>query len=349
METSSKPNAGTDAEAISKLAKTGELIATEVGKILVGQVDVVGQILTAFFARGHVVIEGVPGLAKTLMINSLAETMSLEFTRVQFTPDLMPTDITGTTLLNEDEHGKRHFTFSKGPVFTNILLADEINRTPPKTQAALLEAMQERNVSVGGETYNLPEPFLVLATQNPIEQEGTYTLPEAQLDRFLFLIKIDYPSLSEEEKILLSTTLESLPKLNQIVGGEEIIAMQKAVRGIVVRPEVANYAARLARATRPNRDDAPEFVNQWVRWGCGPRAGQGLLLAAKSHAGLSGRTEATFDDVRKFVHPVMRHRMGLNFAAVSEGQSTDDIVDMLVKHVPEVMSAEASPNVAVEV
>ena len=209
--------------------------------------------------------------------------------------------------------------------------------------------MQERNVSVGGETYNLPEPFLVLATQNPIEQEGTYTLPEAQLDRFLFLIKIDYPSLSEEEKILLSTTLESLPKLNQIVGGEEIIAMQKAVRGIVVTPEVANYAARLARATRPNRDDAPEFVNQWVRWGCGPRAGQGLLLAAKSHAGLSGRTEATFDDVRKFVHPVMRHRMGLNFAAVSEGQSTDDIVDMLVKHVPEVMSAEASPNVAVEV
>jgi MoxR-like ATPase len=209
--------------------------------------------------------------------------------------------------------------------------------------------MQERNVSVGGETYKLPEPFLVLATQNPIEQEGTYTLPEAQLDRFLFLIKIDYPSLSEEEKILLSTTLESLPKLNQIVGGEEIIAMQKAVRGIVVTPEVANYAARLARATRPNSDDAPEFVNQWVRWGCGPRAGQGLLLAAKSHAGLSGRTEVTFDDVRKFVHPVMRHRMGLNFAAVSEGQSTDDIVDMLVKHVPEVMSAEASPKVAVGV
>ena len=349
METSSKPNAGTDAEALAKLAKSGKLIATEVGKILVGQVDVIGQILTAFFARGHVVIEGVPGLAKTLMINSLAETMSLDFTRVQFTPDLMPTDITGTTLLNEDEHGKRHFTFSKGPVFTNILLADEINRTPPKTQAALLEAMQERNVSVGGETYNLPEPFLVLATQNPIEQEGTYTLPEAQLDRFLFLIKIDYPSLSEEEKILLSTTLESLPKLNQIVGGEEIIAMQKTVRGIVVTPEVANYAARLARATRPNRDDAPEFVNQWVRWGCGPRAGQGLLLAAKSHAGLSGRTEVTFDDVRKFVHPVMRHRMGLNFAAVSEGQSTDDIVDMLVKHVPEVISAEASPKVAVGV
>jgi MoxR-like ATPase len=206
--------------------------------------------------------------------------------------------------------------------------------------------MQERNVSVGGETYKLPEPFLVLATQNPIEQEGTYTLPEAQLDRFLFLIKIDYPSLSEEEKILLSTTLEALPKLTHIIGGEEIIEMQKAVRGIPVSPEVANYAARLARATRPGSDEAPEFINQWVRWGCGPRAGQGLLLAAKSHAGLSGRSEVTFDDVRKFVHPVMRHRMGLNFAAVSEGQTTDDIVDMLLKHVPEVMSA-AQRKVAV--
>ena len=213
MTTSNTTEPGNQAEALATLAKSGELIAAEVGKIIVGQVDVIGQILTAFFARGHVVIEGVPGLAKTLMINSLAETMSLDFTRVQFTPDLMPTDITGTTLLNEDEHGKRHFAFSKGPVFTNILLADEINRTPPKTQAALLEAMQERNVSVGGESYKLPEPFLVLATQNPIEQEGTYTLPEAQLDRFLFLVKIDYPSLSEEEKILLSTTLEALPKL----------------------------------------------------------------------------------------------------------------------------------------
>jgi len=248
--------------------------------------------------------------------------------------------------LNEDEHGKRHFTFAKGPVFTNILLADEINRTPPKTQAALLEAMQERNVSVGGETYKLPEPFLVLATQNPIEQEGTYNLPEAQLDRFLFLVRIDYPSLSEEEQILLSTTLESLPKLSQIIDGPTIIGMQKAVRGIGVSHEVANYAARLARATRPGSAEAPDFVNQWVRWGCGPRAGQGLLLAAKSNAGLAGRSEATFEDVKKFVHPVLRHRMGLNFAAVSEGQSTDDIVDMLVKHVPEKASAASSQKVA---
>ncbi len=238
------PETATDAEAIAALAKAGDAIRAEVAKIIVGQVDVINEVLTAFFAKGHCVIEGVPGLAKTLMISSLTETMSLDFTRVQFTPDLMPTDITGTTLLNEDEHGKRHFAFSKGPVFTNILLADEINRTPPKTQAALLEAMAERNVSVGGETYKLPEPFLVLATQNPIEQEGTYTLPEAQLDRFLFLVKIDYPSLSEEEKILLSTTLESLPKLSQIIDGETIIQMQKAVRGIKVSPEIANYAAR---------------------------------------------------------------------------------------------------------
>jgi len=346
MTTSNTTEPGNQAEDLATLAKSGELIAAEVGKIIVGQVDVIGQILTAFFARGHVVIEGVPGLAKTLMINSLSETMSLDFTRVQFTPDLMPTDITGTTLLNEDEHGKRHFAFSKGPVFTNILLADEINRTPPKTQAALLEAMQERNVSVGGESYKLPEPFLVLATQNPIEQEGTYTLPEAQLDRFLFLVKIDYPSLSEEEKILLSTTLEALPKLSQIIDADTIIQMQKAVRGIKVSPEVANYAARLARATRPDSDEAPDFVNKWVRWGCGPRAGQGLLLAAKSHAGLSGRDEVNFDDVRKFVHPVLRHRMGLNFAAVSEGQTTDDIVDLLLKHVPEKASAAAPQKAA---
>jgi len=341
METSesTNPEAVNQAEAITALARAGEAIKAEVAKIIVGQTDVIDQVLTAFFARGHCVIEGVPGLAKTLMISSLAETMSLDFTRVQFTPDLMPTDITGTTLLNEDEHGKRHFTFSRGPVFTNILLADEINRTPPKTQAALLESMQERRVSVGGETYRLPEPFLVLATQNPIEQEGTYALPEAQLDRFLFLVKINYPSLTEEEQILLSTTLESLPKLAHIIDGPTIVRMQKAVRGIAVSREVANYAARLARATRPGTPEAPDFVNQWVRWGCGPRAGQALLLAAKSNAGLSGRTEAMVEDVKQFAHPVLRHRMGLNFAAVSEGQNTDDIADRLLDHVPEMAEA----------
>jgi MoxR-like ATPase len=322
-------------KAVAALTEARKKISAEIGKIIIGQVDVIDQILTAFFAGGHAVIEGVPGLAKTLMINSLADTMSLEFTRVQFTPDLMPTDITGTSLLNEDEHGKRHFTFSKGPVFTNILLADEINRTPPKTQAALLESMQEHNVSVGGESYRLPEPFLVLATQNPIEQEGTYPLPEAQLDRFLFLIKIDYPSLTEEEQILLTTTLESLPTLERIITSSTIMEFQNVVRRIEVSREIANYAARIPRATRPGTPEAPDFVNQWVRWGCGPRAGQGLILAAKSHAALNGRNKVTFADIREFVHPVMRHRMGLNFAAVSEGQSTDAIIDMLLKHVPE--------------
>jgi len=322
-------------EAVAALAEAREKIVAEVGKIIIGQVHVMDQVLTAFFARGHCVIEGVPGLAKTLMISSLSETMSLDFTRVQFTPDLMPTDITGTSLLNEDEHGKRHFTFSKGPVFTNILLADEINRTPPKTQAALLESMQERNVSVGGQTYPLPEPFLVLATQNPIEQEGTYPLPEAQLDRFLFLIKIDYPSLSEEEAILLTTTLDTLPKLDQVIDGPAILAFQTVVREIEVSPEVANYAARIPRASRPTDDEAPDFIKKWVRWGCGPRAGQGLILAAKAHAALNGRRTVTFEDIREFVYPVLRHRLGLNFAAVSEGQNTDDIITMLLKHVPE--------------
>jgi len=323
------------AQAVTALAEVREKITSELAKIIIGQTDVIDQVLTAFFARGHCVIEGVPGLAKTLMISSLAETMSLNFTRVQFTPDLMPTDITGTSLLNEDEHGKRHFTFSKGPVFTNILLAYEINRTPPKTQAALLESMQEKNVSVGGETYPLPEPFLVLATQNPIEQEGTYTLPEAQLDRFLFLIKIDYPSLNEEEQILLTTTLESLPELEHVINGPSILDFQKVVRDTEVGSDIANYAARIPRATRPGSDDAPDFITKWVRWGCGPRAGQALILAAKSHCALHGRQKVTFEDIRRFVHPIMRHRMVLNFAAVSEGHNTDDVITMLLETIPE--------------
>jgi MoxR-like ATPase len=325
-------------QAIAALSQAREKIVAEVGKIIIGQTDVIDQVLTSFFARGHCVIEGVPGLAKTLMISSLAKTMSLNFTRVQFTPDLMPTDITGTTLLNEDEHGKRHFTFAKGPVFTNILLADEINRTPPKTQAALLESMQERHVSVGGETYKLPDPFLVLATQNPIEQEGTYPLPEAQLDRFLFLVKIGYPSLIEEEKILLTTTLDTLPQLSQVIDGPSILAFQKVVREIEVSREVVNYAARIPRATRPGDASAPDFIKDWVRWGCGPRAGQALILAGKAQAALYGRREVTFEDIRKFVHPVLRHRMGLNFAAVSEGHNTDAIITMLLEQVPETVA-----------
>jgi MoxR-like ATPase len=322
-------------EAVSELAAARERLLGEVGKIIVGQGDVIDQIMTAFFARGHCVLEGVPGLAKTLMISCLADSMALAFKRVQFTPDLMPTDITGTTIIEEDENGRRQFVFTPGPVFTNILLADEINRTPPKTQAALLEAMQERQVTVSGETYDLPKPFLVLATQNPLEQEGTYPLPEAQLDRFLFLVKIDYPSEEEEDKILLSTTLESLPELEQVLDADAIIGYQNLVRRVPVSPYVANYATRIARATRPGCPDAPDFIRKWVRWGCGPRAGQALLLAAKARVVLHGGFNVSCEDVRTFVHPALRHRIGLNFAAVSEGCDADDIIDRLVEAVPE--------------
>jgi MoxR-like ATPase len=278
---------------------------------------------------------GVPGLAKTLMVNSLAQSMALGFRRVQFTPDLMPTDITGTTIIEEDDRGRRRFVFNHGPIFTNILLADEINRTPPKTQAALLEAMQERRVTVSGESHTLPSPFLVLATQNPLEQEGTYPLPEAQLDRFLFLVKVDYPSAEEEEQILLSTTVESLPVLRRIITGSAILECQDLVRRVPVSPFVANYAARLVRATRPSDPSAPAFIKKWVRWGCGPRAGQALLLAAKAHVVLTGRFNVSCADIRAYAHPVLRHRLGLNFAAVSEGYDTDKIIDQVLAAIPE--------------
>jgi MoxR-like ATPase len=322
-------------EAVAVVAAAHRRILAEIGKIIVGQQPVLDQILTAFFAKGHCVLEGVPGLAKTLMVNCLADSMALSFKRVQFTPDLMPTDITGTTILEQDDLGRRSFVFAPGPVFTNILLADEINRTPPKTQAALLEAMQERKVTVQGETHVLPAPFLVLATQNPIEQEGTYPLPEAQLDRFLFLVKVGYPSEHEEEKILLSTTLESLPVLRRVMTGPVILACQELVRRVPVSPYVANYAARLVRATRPGEPGAPDFIKKWVRWGCGPRAGQSLLLAAKAHVVLAGKFNVSCGDVRTFAHPTLRHRLGLNFAAVSEGYDTDKIVDLLLAAVPE--------------
>jgi MoxR-like ATPase len=260
--------------------------------------------------------------------------MSLRFKRIQFTPDLMPTDITGTMVLSGDDRRYREFAFRSGPIFTNILLADEINRTPPRTQAALLEAMQELSVSVAGKTRPLPKPFLVLATQNPIEQEGTYPLPEAQLDRFLFMIKIGYPSEAEEEEILLRTTLDTMPTLDSIITGEAILKYQELVRCVPVSSYVANYAARITRATRPGDPVAPDFIPKWVQWGCGPRAGQALLLAAKSHVLLNGRFNVSIADVRAFVHPVLRHRFGLNFAAVSEGYDTDTIIDWLLDAVP---------------
>ena len=321
-------------ELVAELAATRKRLLDEIGTVIVGQKDVLDLILTALFAGGHCLMTGVPGLAKTLMVSSLSKSLSLDFKRIQFTPDLMPTDITGTMVLAEGHSAQRSFIFQSGPVFTNILLADEINRTPPKTQAALLEAMQERKVTVGGTTHKLPQPFLVLATQNPIEQEGTYTLPEAQLDRFLFLVQVDYPSLDEEQEILIRTTMDSMPSLSSVISGEQILQFQKLVRRVPVSPYVANYAARLARATRPGDALAPDFVPKWVQWGCGPRAGQSLLLAAKAHVLLNGRFNVSVNDIRHFVHPVFRHRFGLNFTAASEGYSTDDVIDWLIEAVP---------------
>ena len=331
-------------ELVAALAATRTRLLDEVGQVIVGQKEALDQVLTALFAKGHCVMTGVPGLAKTLMVSSLAKTLSLDFKRIQFTPDLMPTDITGTMVLAEGDQGHRSFTFQSGPIFTNMLLADEINRTPPKTQAALLESMQEGHVTVGGVTHPLPKPFLVLATQNPIEQEGTFALPEAQLDRFLFMINVDYPSLKEEQEILIRTTLDAMPSLGSMITCDDIMLFQNLVRRVPVSRYVANYAARLARSTRPDDAIAPDFIPKSVQWGCGPRAGQALLLAAKSHVLLSGRFNVSVGDVRKFVHPVFRHRFGLNFTAVSEGYDTDDMIDQLLEAVPVIPDDEAKPG-----
>ncbi|MHC4175285.1 MAG: AAA family ATPase [Planctomycetota bacterium] len=322
--------------AVESLAEAKANILAEVGKAIVGQKKVLDQILTAFFARGHCVLMGVPGLAKTMMVHSLSQTMLLDFKRIQFTPDLMPTDITGTNILqNDPKTRQRRFVFHKGPIFTNVLLADEINRTPPKTQAALLEAMQERTVTESGCTHTLPEPFLVLATQNPLELEGTYPLPEAQLDRFILLIKVDYPNLPEEQQILLSTTGRDGEVLDGILDAKSVTRFQDLVRQVPVSEYVAKYAARLCRATRPQRDEAPEFVNKFVRYGCGPRAGQSLILAAKAHVVLNGRFNVSCDDIREYALPVLRHRIILNFAAASEGLDTDAVINKLLDAVGE--------------
>jgi len=321
---------------VESLAQAKDTILDEVGKIIVGQKDVLNQILTAFFARGHCLLMGVPGLAKTMMVHSLAQTMLLKFNRIQFTPDLMPTDITGTNILQSDPKTRqRKFVFQKGPVFTNVLLADEINRTPPKTQAALLEAMQEHNVTISGHTHALPEPFLVLATQNPIELEGTYPLPEAQLDRFILLVKVDYPNLEEEQQILLTTTGRDGDALDSILDAKSVLRYQDLVRQVPISEHVAKYAARLCRATRPQSDEAPEFISEFVRYGCGPRAGQSLILTAKAHVVLNGRFNVSCDDIRKYALPVLRHRMILNFAAASEGLDTDAVIKRLLDTVGE--------------
>ena len=323
--------------AVERLVKVKESIIKEVGHVIVGQTDVLEQILTGFFARGHCLLMGVPGLAKTLMVQSLARTMHLEFKLFQFTPDLMPTDITGTNILEDDpETHQRRFTFHKGPVFTQVLLADEINRTPPKTQAALLEAMQEHHVTTAGSTHRLPAPFLVLATQNPLELEGTYPLPEAQLDRFMLLIKVDYPTLEEEQRILLSTTSDNGQMIKGLLDAKSVTQYQSLVRRVPVSEHVASYAARLCRATRPQGDgDVPDFIKNYVRFGCGPRAGQSLLLCAKAHVVLNGRFNVSCEDIRTYALPVMRHRVILNFSAASEGLDSDAIITRLLDTVDE--------------
>jgi MoxR-like ATPase len=312
-----------------------DTMKAELGKAIIGQDEVIEQLFAAVFTRGHCLLEGVPGLAKTLMVSSLSRILDVTFKRIQFTPDLMPSDITGTNVLEEDEHGKREFRFVEGPIFTNILLADEINRTPPKTQAALLQAMQEREVTVGRQTFSLPEPFFTIATQNPIEQEGTYPLPEAQLDRFMFNIKVGYPSSDEEEKILLATTRNERPEVNKVLSARAILNIQKLVQSVAVSPYIVKYVARLVRSTRPSDPQAPEYVKELVDWGAGPRAGQFLIQGGKAIAALDGRFNVAVDDVKRIAIPVLRHRLSTNFQAQADNMTTEAIIERLVKDTPE--------------
>ena len=325
-----------EVQAIEKLMTGRDLISEQLKKVIIGQDDVIDQMLMAFFAGGHCLLEGVPGLAKTLMIKTLAEILNLQFKRIQFTPDPMPADITGTDVLEEERStGHREIRFIQGPIFANILLADEINRTPPKTQAALLEAMQEYHVTAGGTMYNLEQPFFVLATQNPIEQEGTYPLPEAQLDRFMFKIVINYPSEEEEVTIVSSTTSVDEPDLETVLSGEDIIMLHQIVRRVSAADNVVRYAVKLARATRPNSKDTPDFIQQWVRWGAGPRAGQYLILGAKARGILRGRVNASIEDVKSVAHAVLRHRVLTNFHAEAEGVDSDAVITQLLDTVQE--------------
>jgi MoxR-like ATPase len=323
----------TDLKAVEALKNGRDRILAELRKVIVGQDQVVDQLLTALFANGHVLLVGVPGLAKTLLVSSLARVLDLKFNRIQFTPDLMPSDITGTDVLEESGSGRREIRFIPGPVFSNIVLADEINRTPPKTQAALLQAMQEKQVTAGGQTFNLALPFFVLATQNPIELEGTYPLPEAQLDRFMFNVLVDYPSQEEEEKIVATTTSAYEAKLERVLGAEDILALQKLIRRVPVADHVVRYAVRLARATRTGAG-GDELVGKWVSWGAGPRASQYLVLGAKTRAVLLGRFAPGIEDVKAVAPSVLRHRIVTNFTAEAEGIKPERIIAELLKSVP---------------
>lgn len=323
------------AKILDQFSQSRQQMVEQLRRVIVGQTDVIEQIFAAVFTRGHCLLVGVPGLAKTLMVSSISQILDISFKRIQFTPDLMPSDITGTTVLDENEQGRREFRFVQGPIFANIILADEINRTPPKTQAALLQSMQERQVTAGQTTYSLPDPFFVIATQNPIEQEGTYTLPEAQLDRFMFNIKVDYPSLDEEKRILATTTKDEPPELVKVLSAKAITNLQKLVKSVPVGEYVIDYVARLVRATRPKDVLAPPFIKQMVDWGAGPRAGQYLIMGAKAMAAMDGRFSVAIDDVKKVAVPVLRHRIGTNFQAQAEGKTSDDLVEQLLKTVAE--------------
>lgn len=321
-----------DVDAAKQLQHSYDALRKEIAKVIVGQDKIVEQLLIALLARGHCLLVGVPGLAKTLLIRTLAQVLDLSFNRIQFTPDLMPSDITGTEIIEENTAtGAKAFKFIHGPVFANIVLADEINRTPPKTQAALLEAMQEHRVTAAGKTYTLKEPFFVLATQNPIEQEGTYPLPEAQLDRFMFNLWLDYPSPSEELQIVKTTTSQAAATLNHVISGEEIQFFQELVRRVPVADNVIEFAVRLATKTRPKSDGSPQFIKDWLSWGAGPRASQYLILAAKTRAIITGRHTPDMDDVRAAALPVLRHRIVANFNAEADGVTTMDIVERLVR------------------
>jgi len=334
-----------DLAALERLKQAHDSVRAQLARVIVGQHDVLEQLLVAIFSQGHCILEGVPGLAKTLMVSTLAGALDLSFHRIQFTPDLMPSDITGTEVIEENRAtGGRELRFIRGPVFANVILADEINRTPPKTQAALLEAMQERQVTVGGQRHPLPQPFFVLATQNPIEQEGTYPLPEAQQDRFMFKLFVRYPSFDEEYRIAETTTATFDPHVEPVLAGPDILRLQEIVRRVPAAPHVIRYALRLVRATRVHEEGVPDFIREWVIWGAGPRAVQFLLLGGKARAALDGRTFVTTDDVRAIVKPVLRHRIILNFAAESEGITPDKVVERLLEVTPEAEGDEALPG-----
>jgi MoxR-like ATPase len=325
----------TDMEAVKALKAAYDGLKSEVANVIVGQDKVVEEILIAIFARGHVLLEGVPGLAKTLLISSLAKCLDLSFKRVQFTPDLMPTDITGTEVIQDDKStGERVFRFIKGPIFCNICLADEINRTPPKTQAALLEAMQEKSVTVGGNQHKLPLPFFVLATQNPLEQEGTYPLPEAQLDRFLFKVFVDYPSDDEELEIMKRVTTPNKTQLRPVLTGDQISQLQEIVMRVPVAEHVYQYAKKIVRSTRPAMGEAPDFIKNWISWGAGPRASLNLILAGKARAILNGQFHVSCEDIEYVAPSVMRHRIACNFTAQAEGVTTDKVIEKLLASIP---------------